>query len=46
MTTLLTIIEGELQELQNEVAESFCRCIRLVIDTDNDHNTQDTARRV
>ena len=41
------INEGELQELQNEVAESFAGVLdSLVIDTDNDHNTQDTARRV
>ena len=34
------INEGELQELQNEVAESFAGVLdSLVIDTDNDHNT-------
>ena len=41
------IKEGELKELQNEVAESFAGVLdSLVIDTDNDHNTHDTARRV
>ena len=41
------INEGELKELQNEVQESFAGVLdALVIDTDNDHNTQDTARRV
>ena len=32
--------------MQNEVAESFAGVLDSVIDTDNDHNTQDTARRV
>ena len=41
------INEGELKELQKEVQESFAGVLdALVIDTDNDHNTQDTARRV
>ena len=41
------IEEGELQELRAEV-EARMRAVlhALVIDTDNDHNTQDTARRV
>lgn len=38
---------GELDELLNEVAAQMTHVLRsLVIDTDNDHNTQDTARRV
>jgi GTP cyclohydrolase I len=39
--------EGELDELQDEVATKMVEVLRaLVIDTDNDHNTQETARRV
>ncbi len=39
--------EGELDELQHEVEAKMCEVLRaLVIDTENDHNTQDTARRV
>ena len=39
--------EGELDELQREVAAKVEQVLRaLVIDIDNDHNTQDTARRV
>ena len=38
---------GELEMLVDEVSEAFSVVLqRLVIDTDNDHNTQDTARRV
>jgi GTP cyclohydrolase I len=38
---------GELDALQAEVAEKMQAVLRsLVIDTDSDHNTQDTARRV
>ena len=39
--------EGELDEIQNEV-EARMRTVlhALVIDTENDHNTRDTARRV
>lgn len=41
------IQEGELDCLVNEVAEHFEKVLQsLVIDTENDHNTQDTARRV
>jgi GTP cyclohydrolase IA len=41
------IREGELSELQNEVETKMREVLRsLVIDTDGDHNTQDTARRV
>lgn len=41
------IKEGELDLLVDEVAEKFQGVLSsLVIDTDNDHNTQDTARRV
>lgn len=39
--------EGELDALQQEVAEKMQAVLRaLVIDTDNDHNTRDTAKRV
>ena len=38
---------GELELLQDEVAEKMMALLdSLVIDTENDHNTQDTARRV
>ena len=41
------IQEGELDCLVNEVAEHFEEVLKaLVIDTEHDHNTQDTARRV
>jgi GTP cyclohydrolase I len=39
--------EGELEELRVEVATKMSEVLRsLVIDTDNDHNTHDTAGRV
>jgi len=39
--------EDEIDALVDEVAEQFKGVLNsLVIDTDNDHNTQDTARRV
>jgi GTP cyclohydrolase I len=39
--------EEEIDALVDEVAEQFKGVLNsLVIDTDNDHNTQDTARRV
>ena len=39
--------EGELQELQAEVADKLNEVLRaLVIDTESDHNTQETAKRV
>jgi GTP cyclohydrolase I len=39
--------EGELDALQEEVAEKIKGVLdALVIDTENDHNTQDTAKRV
>ena len=39
--------KGELEELQKEVEESICQSSDLVvIDTENDHNTKETARRV
>ena len=39
--------DGELDELKAEVQQKVHELLRaLVIDTDNDHNTQDTARRV
>jgi GTP cyclohydrolase I len=39
--------EGELEILQNEVQEKFQQVLNtLVIDTENDHNTQETAKRV
>lgn len=41
------IKEGELGELVDEVAEKFSDVLdSLIIDTEHDHNTQDTARRV
>ena len=41
------IRDGELDELKAEVQQKAHELLRaLVIDTDNDHNTQDTARRV
>lgn len=41
------IQEGELDLLVDEVADRFHGVLEsLIIDTDNDHNTQDTARRV
>ncbi len=41
------IEEGELEALQEEVAARLRDVLRaLVIDTENDHNTQDTAGRV
>jgi GTP cyclohydrolase IA len=39
--------DGELAELEAEVQAKMQEVLRaLVIDTDNDHNTQDTAKRV
>ena len=39
--------EGDLDALQNEVETKMLEVLRtLVIDTENDHNTQETARRV
>ncbi len=39
--------EGELEALQEEVAQKMSEVLEaLVIDVDQDHNTQDTARRV
>jgi GTP cyclohydrolase I len=41
------IEDGELDELRTEVQAKMQEVLRaLVIDTDSDHNTQDTARRV
>jgi GTP cyclohydrolase I len=41
------IRDGELAELKAEVQAKMHEVLRaLVIDTDNDHNTQDTAKRV
>ena len=38
---------GEVDDLMGEVAEGMERILSsLVIDTDNDHNTRDTAKRV
>ena len=40
------IEEGELEALRIEVAEKIAGLLHaLVIDTESDHNTQDTARR-
>ncbi|MFO0275091.1 MAG: GTP cyclohydrolase I, partial [Betaproteobacteria bacterium] len=39
--------EGEIAALQDEVAGKLLGVLQsLVIDTDNDHNTRETARRV
>ena len=39
--------EGDLEKLQQEVETAFQNVLdTLVIDTDNDHNTQETAKRV
>ena len=41
------IEQGELEELQKEVQDKLQGVFEsLIIDTDNDHNTQDTAKRV
>ena len=41
------IYEGELDQLQSEVQTAMQSVLEaLVIDTDNDHNTQETAKRV
>ena len=41
------IRDGEMAELKAEVQAKMHEVLRaLVIDTDNDHNTQDTAKRV
>ena len=41
------IKEGELEKLQDEVEEKFQAVLdSLVIDTENDHNTKETAHRV
>jgi GTP cyclohydrolase I len=41
------IKDGELEELQDEVEKNFQAVLEsLVIDTENDHNTRETARRV
>ena len=41
------IEKGEIEELQKEVEDSFSGVLdALVIDTENDHNTKETARRV
>jgi GTP cyclohydrolase I len=41
------IADGELEELQAQVQEKMQEVLRaLVVDVDNDHNSQDTAKRV
>jgi GTP cyclohydrolase IA len=41
------IHDGEIAEIQNEVETKLRDVLRaLIIDTDNDHNTNDTAKRV
>ena len=41
------IRDGELPELQVEIEAKMCEVLKsLVIDTESDHNTQDTAQRV
>ena len=43
----VTLTPGELEELTKEVCEKMTGVLcSLVIDVDNDHNTQETARRV
>jgi len=38
---------GDLQDIENEVAEAFQGVLKaLIINTEDDHNTKDTARRV
>ena len=38
---------GDLQDIENNVTEAFQGVLdALLIDTKNDHNTKDTARRV
>ena len=38
---------GELDELENEVSDRVASLLRsLIIDVENDHNTQETAQRV
>ncbi len=41
------VMQGEVDALQSEVEEKMTEVLKsLVIDTESDHNTQDTARRV
>ena len=41
------LMEGELDKLQDEVADSVKQVLEsLIIDTENDHNTKDSAKRV
>ena len=41
------LMEGELDKLQDEVADSVKQVLEsLIIDTENDHNTNETAKRV
>ena len=41
------IYESEKEQLEQEVREAFQNVLdALVIDTENDHNTRDTAKRV
>jgi hypothetical protein len=41
------VLNGEMDELQTEVQSHLQQVLQaLVIDTDSDHNTQDTAKRV
>ena len=38
---------GDLQDIENEVAEAFQGVLKaLIINTEDDHNTKDTAKRV
>ena len=38
---------GDLQDIENEVAEAFQGVLKaLIINTEDDHNSKDTARRV
>jgi|TARA_B110000438_G_scaffold303360_1_gene364478 GTP cyclohydrolase I len=46
--TIYTYLDvGDLQEIENEVTDAFQGVLKaLVINTDDDHNSKDTARRV
>ena len=46
-TIYASLNEGDLQKIEDEVAEAFQGVLKaLVINTTDDHNTKDTARRV
>ena len=46
-TIYASLNEGDLQKIEDEVAEAFQGVLKaLIINTEDDHNTKDTARRV